>query len=218
MASSAKAEQVGVKRHAGGNTGDTNRLYSPMVAVKNAPIGPMAPARCCSGGISALPRPGRRSPGENALANKEGPDLFPQGPAGSGNRPGSCDQQNVDPGEIRAVKQLPLDFPQNPFGPVPAHRRSDLAACHDGKPTSRAVGPDVYNHDIRPPQHPTLTVDPLEIGLPDEDFAGAHPGSRQETTSRFRPLARRFFRTLRPLALLIRLRKPWTLSLRRLCG
>jgi hypothetical protein len=218
MASSAKAEQVGVKRHAGGNPGDTNRLYIAMVAVKKAPPGPMAPARYSSGGISALPWPGRRSPGENTLAKKEGPDLFPQGPAGSSTRPDSCDQQDVDPGEIRAAKQLPLRFPQCPLRPVSAHRRSDPAARHDGISTPWPVGPDVYNHDIRPPQRPTFTVNPLEIGLPDEDFAGAHPGSLHETTSRFRPLARRFFRTLRPLALLMRLRKPWTLRLRRLCG
>jgi hypothetical protein len=208
MASSAKAEQVGVKRHAGGNPGDTNRLYSSRMAIKSAPIGPAAAFRCCSGGISALPRPGRRSPGEHALAQKEGPDLFPQGPAGSGNRPGFCDQQNVDPGEVRTPKQLPLRFAQHPLSPISAHRRSDLPARHDGVSISWPVSPGVHHHDVRPSQCPTFTVDPLEIGLPDEDIAGAHPGSRHETTSRFRPLARRFFRTLRPLAVLMRLRKP----------
>lgn len=207
-----------MKRHVGGKTGDTNRLYRAMVAVKNTPVGPIAPVRYCSGKISTLPRPGRRSPGENSIAKQKGLDLIPQGSAGLGNRPAFCDQQDIDPGEIRPAKQLPLGFPQNPLSPVSAHCRPDLAARHDSIPIHRPVGPGVHDHHVRPPQRPTFTVDPLEIGFPDEDFAGAHPGSRHETTSRFRPLARRFFRTLRPLAVLMRLRKPWTLSLRRLCG
>lgn len=140
-----------MKRHAGGNKGETNRLYSAMVVVKKTPIGPMAFVPCCSGGISALPWPGRQSPEENALAKKEGPDLRPQDPAGQGPRPGSCDQQNINPGEIRTAKQLPLGFPQNPLGPISPHRRSDFAACHNGISIPRSVGPDVYNHDIRPP-------------------------------------------------------------------
>lgn len=115
----------------------------------------------------------------------------------------------------------PVGRAQQSLSAIPADGLSDPPACHHCDPSLLCLVADTNKNDIGRDMGPSALIYVLKL-VPSSEGLVFHairpPPTSRQTLRRFRPFALRLLKTLRPLAVLIRLRKPWTLCRLRLCG
>jgi hypothetical protein len=129
------------------------------------------------------------------------------------------DQDDV---QTRSGFVTPIEFSRQALGSIANNRTPQPARGGDSEATRRqSRAKQEYRHEPTA-ELETVLVDALEVSAPPDAFLrlqrrwrlGSTLHRGQETVSRFRPLARRRFRTSRPFLVLIRSRKPCVLRRR----
>jgi hypothetical protein len=117
----------------------------------------------------------------------------------------------------------PEQFARQTLGAVSFNGCSQLAARRDAEP--RPAGPRNHDHRHEPSVvSDSLGIDALEIAAVSNAFStrqagrGRHDQPSSATVSRFRPLERRRFSTIRPFFVDIRIRNPCAFLRRRVFG
>jgi hypothetical protein len=134
---------------------------------------------------------------------------------------------DVESGRQPAV--APEDLTHQALCPVALDRAPELAGCRNPQAPVLEVVREGEQRERAARRSGPMVIDPPELGaflepLPrSEALIGCHPHAgrwayRYDTDSRFRPLARRRFKTIRPFFVLIRTRNPWVRRRRRRLG
>lgn len=122
--------------------------------------------------------------------------------------------------------QVPENFPNQSFSPIPSNRVPELPGRHDPESSWRRRAWSEQDREITRRDAVSRVEDPLELRPPSHALRlaervrrhGAISRQDDETESRFRPLARRRFSTSRPFFVAIRVRNPCVFLRRRRLG
>jgi len=134
-------------------------------------------------------------------------------------RAGARDQGQVDSAEIALWAETAVGFPEDPLGSIAPNGAADPAAGHDQDSTLVCFVHCMKEHDVGGSIDSTGLVESPNVGSSPKRPVGVRTSTQAaETVKRFRPLARRLAKTLRPLAVFIRRLNPCTLRRRLTCG